>query len=127
MKLFGTRSKKKEEQKILPWHFLESVEQLDKLLLQSNGKLVVIYKHSTRCGISKMVLRRFEAEYRNEWDDKLMLYGVNVLERRTVSQEIAARFQVWHESPQLILLKNEKVVYHNSHAQINAAILPQYL
>ena len=59
-KLFGASSEPKEE-KVLPWIPLSELEQLDTITEKSSTKTQVIFKHSTRCGISRMVLKQFEA------------------------------------------------------------------
>lgn len=56
--LFGTKgSSDKKEVKQLPWQKLTSVDQLDSIVEESKVTPVAIFKHSTRCGISSMVMR----------------------------------------------------------------------
>ncbi len=115
----------KEEIVEVPWHMLTSVDQLDALVSESNEKPVAIFKHSTRCGISRMVLKQFEKLYSLE-DSKLKLYFLDLLEHRDISNEIALRFKVYHESPQLIVLRNGAVVHQDSHHSIDAGHLEKY-
>lgn len=111
----------KEEIKEVPWHALTQLEQLDDIEKESENKTVAIFKHSTRCGISKMVLKNFESDFRSEEEnDNLKLYFLDLLSNRDISSEIAERFNVRHESPQLIVLKDGKVVHHSSHHSIEA-------
>ena len=119
MGIFGNIFQNKPTEKTLefPWITLDSVEQLDEIENAPETELIGVFKHSTRCGISKMVLRQFEGQF-NLPDKKIKFYFLDLLKHRQLSQEIASRFQVVHESPQLILLKNNKVVYHASHHEI---------
>lgn len=110
----------------IPWHILENVAQLDEIVAQSNTVPVAIFKHSTRCGISRGVLKLFERSY-NLSDENIKLYFLDLLQNRNVSNEVAARFKVQHESPQLIVLKNGEVVYHESHHGIEASHLEKFI
>lgn len=113
----------KDEITEVPWHPLTRMEQLEELKKESESKTVVIFKHSTRCGISRMVLRNFESEYPAVADDEVKLYFLDLLSNRELSDEIASRFQVRHESPQLIVIKQGQVVSHESHHGIKAGLI----
>lgn len=110
----------------IPWYTLENIAQLDEIVAQSNTVPVAIFKHSTRCGISRGVLKLFERSY-NLSDENIKLYFLDLLQNRNVSNEVAARFKVQHESPQLIVLKNGEVVYHESHHGIEASHLEKFI
>lgn len=124
-KLFGGSNEPKEE-KALPWIELTDVSQLDEIQQKSNGKAQFIFKHSTRCGISRMVKNQFESDY-NFNDTEADLYYLDLIAYREVSNEIAAKFQVVHESPQLLAIKNGSVVAHDSHGAINNLDLGQFV
>lgn len=79
---------------------------------------VLIFKHSTRCGISSMVWRRFKQDYAFS-QNEVTFYYLDLLRYRTISNEIAARYDVVHESPQLIVLNRREVIAHASHSAIN--------
>ncbi|MGB1230870.1 MAG: bacillithiol system redox-active protein YtxJ [Winogradskyella sp.] len=115
-KLFGSSAPK--EEKLLPWLPLTSVSQLDTIAEKSNGKTQLIFKHSTRCGISRMVMNQFETAY--NLDLNVDLYYLDVLNYRDVSNEVGYKFQVMHQSPQLLVVRNGVVVAHESHGAINA-------
>lgn len=124
-KLFKNDGKDaKGETAVLPWQMLTSKQQLDEIELAP--KKVVVFKHSTRCGISRMVLKRFEKEY-DFSEDQFQPYLLDLLNHRELSQEIASRFGVVHESPQLLMLKNGKIVHHASHHGIVAADLEAFV
>lgn len=73
-----------------------------------------------------MVLRQFEKDY-NIDSEKMDLYFLDLLRYREISNKIASKFNVPHESPQLIILKEGKVVYDASHGAITAESLKRFL
>lgn len=112
----------KEELKPFPWNNLSSLETLDKIVEDSYSQPVAILKHSRSCGISRMVLRQFENEFDAE-KVKVKLYFLDIISNREVSNRIASKFNVPHESPQIILIKDGKSVYDASHSAIQAESL----
>lgn len=119
MKLFSNIFKplENENKPEINWNYLTDSSELGTLIKLSNAKPVLIFKHSTRCGISRMALKSFEREYDLN-DSQIELYFLDLLNYRALSDEIATRFHISHQSPQVIVLQNEKVVYHESHYQI---------
>lgn len=115
-KLFGGSTEPKEE-KVLPWINLNSLSQLNEIEEKSKTKTQVIFKHSTRCGISRMVMNQFVEAY--DVDANLDLYYLDLLSYRDVSNDVGYQFQVMHESPQLLVIKNGVTVAHASHGGIN--------
>lgn len=124
-KIFGGTTEPKEE-KVLPWIPLTSVSQLDAIAKKSKTKTQVIFKHSTRCGISRMVINQFVDFYGLDEKD-LDLYYLDLLNYRDVSNEVGYKFQVMHQSPQLIVVKNGATVAHASHGAINDIDLPKFV
>ncbi|MFZ4435774.1 MAG: bacillithiol system redox-active protein YtxJ [Flavobacterium psychrophilum] len=114
--LFGANTT--SESSKVPWIPLTSMEQLAELTEHSFVKPVFIFKHSTRCGISRSVLKQFENEY--NIDTEVDAYYLDLLEYRPISSAIATQFSLEHQSPQLIVLKNGIVVHHASHSDIDA-------
>jgi bacillithiol system protein YtxJ len=114
--LFGANAT--SESSKAPWIPLISMEQLAELTEQSFEKPALIFKHSTRCGISRNVLKQFEKEY--DLATEVDAYYLDLLEYRPISSAIATQFSVEHQSPQLIVLKNGIVVHHASHSDIDA-------
>ena len=117
----------KEEIVEVPWHPLTRMEQLEEIMKESEEKTVVIFKHSTRCGISRMVLRNFESDFGNSSEENLKLYFLDLLSNREISNEIANKFGVRHESPQMLVIKGGTVVQHDSHHSIKAGSLAQFI
>ncbi|OIQ16881.1 MAG: thioredoxin family protein [Flavobacterium sp. MedPE-SWcel] len=118
-KIFGSNDNKTIPTTTLKWNELTQIQQLDTIVNESSETPVLIFKHSTRCSISRMALRSFEQEYEIAEDD-LKPYYLNLLEYRNISNEIASRFGVMHQSPQILLIKNGKVLHYASHSDIDA-------
>lgn len=119
--LFGSSEEKKESVSKVNWIPLQLMGQLDELTAHSNEKPVLIFKHSTRCSISRFALKQFENEF--ELHDSTDAYFLDLITYREISNEIAARFGVQHQSPQLLLIKNGKAIYNASHSDIDAGVL----
>ena len=107
------------------WNELTSMDQLELLEIQSQTQPVLIFKHSTRCSISRFALKQFENEF--DLQDKITPYYLDLLNHRDISNELAIQFNVHHQSPQILLLKNRAVVYDTSHENIDATELKKYL
>ncbi len=107
-------SSNKKSNKELNRIALNDVDQLNEILNLSEQKLVLIFKHSTRCGISTMVLKRYESKLSNQIDD-INYFLLDIIQNRDVSNFIENELQIQHQSPQLIVIKNGKVLSHNSH------------
>lgn len=105
---------------------LESINTLNEIDSLSNEKPILIFKHSTRCIISRTALKEFEREFDFDVED-VEWYLLDLLIYRDLSNEIALRYDVIHQSPQIILIKNGKAVFNASHEMINASSLKNYL
>ena len=125
--IFGQHDNPSSSSK-LNWILLKDLGQLNEIITISHEKPVVIFKHSTRCSVSRMALKQFENEFDlASLDQKVLLYFLDLLEYRGISNEIAARFNVIHQSPQLLLIQNRKSVYAVSHSDIDAEVLKEKL
>ncbi len=93
---------------------LTDENQLEEILIASKIKPVLLFKHSTSCGISAMVLRKFENKLSDEMD-AYHFYFLDLLKYRSISNLIASKFDIPHQSPQLILIKEGEVVHYSSH------------
>lgn len=107
------------------WNELTVVEQLDEVVAASATQTCVIFKHSTRCIVSRTALKQFEMEY--VVNENMKLYFLDLLSHRDISNAIAERLGVEHQSPQILVIKNGGVVYHTSHSSIDATVLERYL
>jgi bacillithiol system protein YtxJ len=118
-KLFNDSNSKDTPSSNIDWNDLTELKQLDMIADESVNTPVIIFKHSTRCSVSRMALKNFEREYNIEIGDAKP-YFLDLLEHRDVSNEIASRFNVMHQSPQIIVIKDGKAVYNTSHSDIDA-------
>ena len=108
------------------WNYLESLEDLEAAEAVSTEKTVILFKHSTRCSISRFVLKQFENTFDLPAED-MELYFLDLIQYRSVSNEIATRYGVMHQSPQMIVLKDRNSVYDASHEGIETRSLKQFI
>ena len=104
---------------------LDKMEQFDEIDEISQTKPVVLFKHSTRCSISRMALKQFDAEF-NYPEEKIDWYLLDLLNHRDLSNEIASRYNIVHQSPQIVVIRNGKAVFNESHDSIAAEDLKQF-
>lgn len=116
-KLFGETEHKDNQRVAINWKNLTEVDQVSQIITQSVERPAFIFKHSTRCAISKMALKNFENHFKAADADA---YFLDLLEYRGVSNHVAALFDVVHQSPQLLLIKDGKCVFTASHSDIDA-------
>lgn len=98
------------------WTDLTDEPQLEAIRQQSFEQPVVIFKHSTRCSISSMAKSRLE---RSSVPEGIAFYYLDLIRYRPVSNKIAEDFQVHHESPQVLLIRNGECIYDESHNGID--------
>jgi len=119
-KIFGNNEEKKSANNF--WHPLKSEDDLKEAITKSAENKVAIFKHSTRCFISKTVLKNFEKEVENS-DKKVDYYFLDLIEYRSLSNKIADDFDITHQSPQLIVLENGKAIKNASHQSISVNLI----
>ncbi|WP_291965337.1 bacillithiol system redox-active protein YtxJ [Maribacter sp.] len=124
--LFGSKSEGESGSSNIPWIPLNTVDQLGTIKEKSSSRPQVIFKHSTTCGISRMVLNMFKSSYSLQ-DGQMDLYFLDLLANRDVSNAVASKFGVMHQSPQLLIIKNGVVVMHDSHGAISDINLEKYV
>jgi bacillithiol system protein YtxJ len=120
--IFGNSDSKDTKDSGVNWTELTQLQQLDTLTEESAQTPVIIFKHSTRCPVSRMALKSFENEYGIE-EGIAKPYFLDLIAHRDVSNEIASRFNVVHQSPQVLVIKNGQSVYDESHGEIDAAVV----
>ncbi len=118
--VFGSKSDKSETS-IINWIQLTTESQLENL-----EKTSVLFKHSTRCGISSSVIKRFEKQSTGLKGD-VDFYYLDLLNFRNISNAIAEKFQVTHQSPQIVVVKSGKLVADGSHNDILEVELEQFI
>lgn len=110
----------------MEWTHLTSSDQIDEILNDSSSNIFLVFKHSTRCSISSMAKNRLEAK----WDKSIPIkkaYYLDLIKYRPLSNSIANDFDVVHESPQILLIKNGMSFYNTSHNQISLSTIQSQL
>jgi len=123
-KLFNSTSEAEIEKETI-WKELIAINQLDEIIEKSFLKPQLIFKHSTRCGISRIVKNQFSKDY-DFPNEEFDLYYLDLLSYRDISNKTAQIFNVYHESPQLLVIKNGVAVANKSHGAINDLELSSY-
>lgn len=121
----NANTSKEEIKETTKFYTLDKIEQFDEIDEVSQTKPVVLFKHSTRCSISRMALKQFDAEF-NYPEEKIDWYLLDLLNHRDLSNEIASRYNVMHQSPQIIVIRNGKAVFNASHDSISTEDLKQF-
>ena len=129
MKLLKKIFKKNDQEAqeaFINWLHLINIDQIKQIRSLSKSETVFIFKHSTRCGISKMVIKRFENMF-DESMSNVKVYYLDLLNYRDVSDKVGVTFNVIHQSPQLLIIKNEVSVFNASHQDITSIKLQDYI
>lgn len=100
----------------MDWKVLKDESQLKELIRRSESAVQVIFKHSIRCSISSVAKGRLD---RSEAPTHMDFYYLDVINDRGVSNKVSEVFNVDHESPQILVIKNGECVYAESHMGIN--------
>ncbi len=108
------------------WKELNDLEQLDQIIADSKDKPVAVFKHSTTCGISARAKHVLEGNWDIE-ESELDFYYLDLLTYRPVSNKVAELTGVQHQSPQVVLIKDGKAVYNESHHSISVKELREFL
>jgi bacillithiol system protein YtxJ len=103
----------------MQWEELTGLHQIEEIKKLSNEIPVLIYKHSTRCSTSLMVLDRLEKNWIEEHKHHFKAFFLDLIAFKEVSNAIASVFNVEHESPQALVINKGQSIYNGSHYQIN--------
>jgi len=100
------------------WIELNSEIALNEAIEKSHqNKGIVIFKHSTRCSISSVAKTRLSLTW--NMGEELPIYHLDLIKHRDLSNLIAEKFNIFHESPQLLLIKSAECTYNTSHLSIS--------
>jgi bacillithiol system protein YtxJ len=108
------------------WIDLQRSEQLQDINTMSETMPVVIFKHSTRCGTSAYSQRRLM----NDWPavaSDTTLFFLDLLSYRQLSNTIAEKYDVSHESPQLIVIWKGQAIANTSHHLVNVDFIQEVI
>ncbi len=104
------------------WQELSSLEQWKEVLKKSKETKVVVFKHSTRCHISKRVLANFQEELESS-SSSAEFYYLDLIAHREVSNQIASDLKVIHQSPQLLVVEDGNCTENASHSAISLSLV----
>jgi bacillithiol system protein YtxJ len=99
----------------MDWKVLREEAELQEIIKSSTDRPQVIFKHSTRCSISSVAKRRLDKATQPRNAD---FYYLDLINFRSLSQKVSEVFNVYHESPQVLVIKNGKCIYDQSHMGI---------
>ena len=105
------------------WIDLTDEEQLQEIKEKSHTRPQLIFKHSTRCSISSMAKNRLD---RSSRPDGLDFYFLDLIKYRHISNKISREFNVYHASPQVLIIKDGESVYDESHSAIDMQEITTY-
>ena len=100
------------------WNELKALDQLEEIKKESAEKLVLIFKHSTRCNVSRMQLDRLERQWQASALPNVSIFYLDLIRFRDISNAVAEMYNVEHHSPQVLLISNGKSVLDLSHFEI---------
>ena len=105
---------------------IRQIKELDEALADSSERTVLLFKHSLTCPISTRAYNEF-ISYLEKADPEVSYHLITVQSARAISNEIASRLGVRHETPQAILVRDGREVWNASHFDVNAASVSQAL
>lgn len=103
----------------MDWISLKDSKQLDEIIAESKLQPVIIFKHSTRCNISRSAFDRLDRKWDSTSMGKIKKYFLDLLSNRDLSNRIADIFKVEHHSPQILVISDGKSVLDLSHYDID--------
>ena len=113
-------------QEVVNWINLTNLDEITDIKTLSISESIFIFKHSTRCGISRIVKKQFEKLLLPN-KNNIKVYYLDLLKYRNVSDAVSEVFQVRHQSPQLLIIRNKVAVKHASHNDITTISINKYL
>ena len=118
--MFSEKFKQRESNdSSMEWIELKETGQIEEIISESQEQPILIFKHSVRCGTSAMALDRLQRSWDNSEMGTLKTYFLDLIRYREVSNEVAHRFEVWHQSPQILIIYQGTCVYDTSHMGIS--------
>ena len=103
---------------------LDGIEEFDRLLAASERRPLLLFKHSYTCGTSAEALDELLAHLGESTTDADYAM-VTVQTHRSVSRAVAEKLGVRHETPQVLLIRDRRVVWSASHFGVTADALEQ--
>lgn len=110
----------------MTWNNITTINDIETIKARSAELPCLIFKHSTRCEISSIAKYRLESDWNFE-ADQLEPYYLDLIANRPVSNYIAETFDVYHESPQILLIVDGECTHDASHLDITVPELHEVL
>jgi len=107
---------------MMEWIDLKSLSELDEIDIESRNTIIILFKHSTRCSISDIALSRIRHQP-NNLIQNTKIYYLDIFRHREISNEIERKYHVYHESPQVLLIKNGDCFFDCSHLDITWTLI----
>jgi len=111
----------------MKWSELRSAHQIEEIRKESREKPILIFKYSSRCSLSQLALDRLERNWKETEMTGIKSYFLDLITYREMSNRIAHEFDVEHESPQVLIIENEKSIYDQSHMSIDYQAIKEAL
>jgi bacillithiol system protein YtxJ len=108
---------------MINWKTLDNKTNLTEIIEQSIKAPIAIFKHSISCPISSMAKRRLESS----WPSNIDIYYLDLINYRSISNDLSNQLGIQHESPQLLLIYEGQVKYHGSHLNIDVNAVNKYV
>ncbi|MDA8885965.1 bacillithiol system redox-active protein YtxJ [Bacteroidia bacterium] len=105
------------------WEYSTEISAKDLLASDTTS---ILFKHSNRCSISSMAFKRM-LDAKEDFDSVAAFFLLDVVSNRPVSLQLAEDLRVEHASPQVVVIKNGKVVYTASHMDIRSKAILSHL
>lgn len=96
---------------------ITSFQELGQILDESYQHQIILFKHSTICPVSSRAWREVQ-NYIKESSDEVMVGMIKVIESRPVSNQVTVDLGLKHQSPQVLLVRERKVLWHASHQEV---------
>lgn len=109
-------------------YILEDNKQVEEIIEMSKNpdfKGVFVFKHSTRCSVSHMAYKGLKSSW--HFGKDMPFYYLDLIKFRDISNQLAAKFGVRHESPQMLMIKNGECVNNVSHNGVNVETIAKWI
>ncbi|PKG24959.1 bacillithiol system redox-active protein YtxJ [Niallia nealsonii] len=98
---------------------IDTVEEFNEVV--KNNESILFLKHSLTCPISQAGFEQYQQYTAN--NNEVDAYYLAVQDSRPLSNHIAETYDIKHESPQVLLFADNKVVWNASHHNITVSAL----
>ncbi len=110
------------------WTHLTDVNQLDDIDALSKNQPILIFKHSTRCSVSDIAYSRmYNPKSTLSGLHELPAFYLDLFQFRSLSNLVSEKYKVFHESPQILLIKDGECFFDCSHLDIDQIIILEQL